>query len=297
MPEHRLYRSYLYAPGSRPDICRKALAAGADAVVLDLEDAVAPADKATARQTVAALVNEGRPLTCAIHVRINRRGDGYDHEDIQAVVGRGLDGLRLPKASNAEEIREVDRLLDEAEAAAGLERGSVGLYPTIESALGVVQATALASACGRVQRLAFGSTDFLADISAPQIGDERDATLLARSQLVLAARVAGVGAPVDSVHTRVGDLAGLRAGAVFARSLGFFGKSIIHPSQIDPVHEIFTPGPDELAHARQVMDAFAEAGEGALLLGGTFVDPAVVARAEAIVTLAESLEHRGEAVQ
>lgn len=297
MPEHRLYRSYLYAPGSSLDLCRKALGAGADAVVFDLEDAVAAEDKATARTGVASLVQSfAASAACAVHVRVNRAGRGYDEEDITSVATPGLDGLRLPKAESPEALQRVDELLVEKEAAAGTEPGSIGLYPIIETATGVLAAGAIAD-CARVRQLAFGASDYLADVSIPSGSDERHATLFARSQLTVVSRAAGIGRPIDSVHTRLDDLAGLRAAAWFARSLGFFGKSIIHPGQLAAVHEIFTPDSVEVKHAKLVCDAFDVAPEAALSLNGDFVDPAVVARARATLGLATSLQHQGEDAQ
>jgi citrate lyase subunit beta/citryl-CoA lyase len=292
------YRSYLYAPASRPDVCRKALAAGADVVILDLEDAVAPAQRPAARAAVAELVRSAQSassapsVACPVHVRINRAGDAYEAEDIAAAVHPGLDALRLPKATSPDQVRQAAELVTSAESAAGMAPGTVGLYPTIESAAGVLRAGDLAAASPRVRRPAFGAADFLADIGVPQSGDERDATLFARSQLVLASRAAGIGAPVDSVYTAVGDPDGLRAAAGFARSLGFFGKSIIHPSQLGPVHDAFTPDAAEVARARELLDAFEAAPDAALLVGADFVDPAVVARARAIVALAGALAQK-----
>lgn len=283
-----LHRSYLYASGSRPELFAKAVAAGADAVILDLEDAVRPADKPGARQRVAQFVAESAPAArCAVHVRVNRRSDGYDPDDIAAVVAPGLEALRLPKTENAEDLRAADELLAAAERRAGVEAGAIGLYPTIESARGAANAAAIAAACPRIRRIGFGAADFLADIGVWRSGDEQTATQHARSGLVLASRMARIGPPVDSVHTDVSDSAGLRASASFARALGFFGKSVIHPCQIGPVHEVFSPVPDEIERARQVVTAYDLSPEGALLLDGSLVDEAVVARARAVLSVAE----------
>lgn len=278
MPEIAQLRSYLYAPGSRPDVMAKAVAAGADAVILDLEDAVAAADKQTARAAVAAfLAAHADDAPCPLHVRINRGS----RDDLAAVVGPGLSALRLPKAESGEEVAAVAAQLESLEASAGIAPGTVALYPIVESATGVAAVAQLAAA-PRVARLCFGATDFLADINAP--GDpDGPATLLARQSLVLHSRVAGIGAPVDSVHTALDDESGLRASARAGRELGFMGKSIIHPRQLPAVHAVFTPTDAELDRARRVL---AADGRGAAVLDGELVDPAVVARARATLALA-----------
>lgn len=287
-----LYRSYLYAPGSSPEVMRKALVAGADAVVLDLEDAVAPDRKEHARVEVAALLRElggavagSDPTSPAVHVRINRSGDGYLEDDLKAVVHPALRAIRLPKSESSAAIAAVAVRLDELERARGLPPGRIHLYPTVESALGAVSIAELATA-PRVARFALGAADLLVDLGAH--GDDDLATLSIRTDLVLRSRVAGVGPPVDSVFTDLDDLEGLRRSARRARSLGFHGKSVIHPCQLAPVHEVFTPTDDELVRAEQIIAALEEAerqGSGAVALDGSFVDAAVAARARATLAL------------
>lgn len=302
MPEPPPIRSYLYAPGSNPRIMDKALAAGADAVILDLEDGVAPADKHMARDQVAALIGrvggaggvdrdggvgpaDGREL----HVRINRGPKGPDLDDLAAVTAPGLTGVRLPKIGSAGEVRAVAAELDRLERAAEMEPGSVLLYLSIETAAAALAAQELAAA-PRVARLVFGATDFLADIGSPGAADGA-ATWLARGQLVLASRAVGIGAPVDNVHTALDDDDGLRREAEFARELGFFGKSVIHPRQIETVHEVFTPSDSELAAAQRLLDHVEAQGTGATRLDGEMIDAAVVARARRLVAFA----NRGDA--
>ena len=284
----RLHRSYLYAPGSRPDVMRKALAAGADAVVLDLEDAVAPAVRPEARAAVAAVLDELDDLatTSDVMVRIPRGPHGYLGPDLDAVVLPGLAGLRLPKAESADEIAAVDRRLAELEAERGLAAGAVQLDVTVESARGALAVAELLGASPRVTRAGLGVADLLADIGAS--GDDDLATLHVRSQLVLVSRAVGAGPPIDSVHTALDDEDGLRRAARRARALGFVGKSVIHPRQLGPVHEVFTPTPDELDAAGRIVAAHAAAesdGTAALAVDGEFIDAAVVARARAVLTL------------
>lgn len=288
MPEAPSIRSYLYAPGSRPDVMEKALKAGADAVILDLEDAVAASAKEAARREVAALIaRSGTRQGVELHVRVNRGPDGADRDDVAAVTLPGLTGIRVPKAGAGDELHALAEWLDELEERAGIAPGTVRVYPTIESATAVLAARELAAA-PRVARLAFGATDFLADIGGPGAPDG-PGTLAARGALVLESRAAGIAAPVDSVHTDIADVEGLVRGARLARELGFFGKSIIHPRQIAPVHEVFTPSADDVAAARRVVaeaERAAERGVGASALDGEFVDPAVVARARRVLEMA-----------
>jgi citrate lyase subunit beta / citryl-CoA lyase len=301
-----LQRSYLYAPGSEPRIMRKALDADADAVILDLEDAVAPGRKADARAAVVTLLDElgnrgssssrrgdvdrrpqvplpGRP---AVHVRINRDGDGYALADIDAAVRSGVDAIRLPKAESAVAVREVADTIGRFEVERHLPPGCIRIYPTVESALGAVSIADVLTATPRVVRAAIGTADLLADLGAH--GDDDLATLHVRSHMVLASRVAGVGPPVDGVHTGLADLAGLKEAAQRARSLGFFGKSAIHPRQLDVIHAVFTPSEAEFARAERVVAALDDAdqrGSGAVEVDGEFVDAAVVARARALLAL------------
>jgi citrate lyase subunit beta / citryl-CoA lyase len=279
-------RSYLYAPGSNPGVMAKALAADADAVILDLEDSVAPQDKLAAREQVAAAIaHAGTAGHGELHVRINRGPDGPDLDDLAAATVPGLTGVRLPKVGSADEVRVVAAALDGLERSTGMVPGTVLLYLSIETAAAALAAAELASA-PRVARLVFGATDFLADIASLGATDG-PATVVARGMLVLASRAAGIGAPVDCVHTALDDEPGLRRSARSARELGFFGKSVIHPRQITAVHDVFTPSGAELSAARRVLDHVATHGDGASALDGQLIDAAVVARARRLVAMSE----------
>ncbi len=278
-------RSFLYAPGSSPRILAKVRDAGADAVVLDLEDAVAPVHKVDARRAVVAYLDAqvavpGPPM----HVRVNGGRFGFDQDDVAAIVRPGLAAIRVPSCEQPRTLRLLDTILTNLEAERGLPAGAIAVHALIESARGVAAASELA-AQPRVEHLCFGATDFLADIRA-QGEPHGEATLFARSQLVLASRVAGIGPPVDSVHTQLDDEVGLREGARLARRLGFGSKSVIHPRQLAVVHEVFTSSDDEVAWARRVLaaaEAAGREGRAALTVDGGFVDPAVVGRAESVL--------------
>ncbi len=282
-----LCRSYLFAPGSNEKLLGKVFEAGADAVVLDLEDAVAPDRKEQARQMVAAALQNRDCEGTVVYVRINAVSTGLWRDDINTVVGAALHGIRLAKAESADELKQVDEALTEAEARAGLPVGLLTITPTIESARGLLAAAEMAKS-SRVEALSFGAADFCRDIGAEPDAAETE-TLYARSQLVLISRAAGIHPPIASVHTWIKDPDGLRATSEAARRLGFFGRSCIHPSQIPIIHEVFTPTAEQVAEASALIEAFENAvaaGVGAVALAnGQFVDRAVVERARAIVAV------------
>jgi citrate lyase subunit beta/citryl-CoA lyase len=291
-------RSHLYAPGNSEKLLGRVLDAGADAVVLDLEDAVPPPEKERARDLVAATVearaSEPAP---AVFVRVNHLSTGLAAAELAAVVRPGLAGIRAPKTESAGEVRQLCTWIAAAEREAGLAPGSVALIPIIESAKGAWRAEEIAAADPRVLALAFGAADFVRDLELRPGADGAE-TLHARSRLVLASRVAGVRPPIDSVLTRLDDEEALRLEATQARALGYFGKSAIHPRQLPAIHEAFTPTEAEVAHARAIVAAEEEAersGSGATTtdtvggVGREFVDVAVVRRAQQTLALAERL--------
>jgi citrate lyase subunit beta/citryl-CoA lyase len=286
-------RSHLFAPGSSARVLGKVFDAGADAVVLDLEDAVAPDAKTDARRLVAAaLATRVTHRSPRVAVRINAVGTALWRDDLDAIVGRGLHIIRIPKAESADQLGAVDEVLTRLEAERSLPAGAIGLVATIETAAGVMAAADLARA-PRIQAFTFGAADFVRDIGADPASADL-ATLYARQHLVLVSRAARIEPPVAPVYTQVKDLDGLRRTTAEARAIGFFGRSCIHPSQVPVVNEAFTPRPEEVAAARAVLDAWQNAiarGVAALTLpDGQFVDEAVARRARAVVSLADALE-------
>jgi citrate lyase subunit beta/citryl-CoA lyase len=251
-----LPRSYLFVPGNRPERFDKACAAGADAVIVDLEDAVPPAEKAAARDAVAGWLSPGHPVL----VRINAADSAWFEDDLALCAHPGVAGIVLPKA---EQEAALTRLL---------EAGAAAILPLIESGLGLWNAAALARA-PRVQRLVFGSIDFSLDLN---IQESHETLLYARSQLVLASRVAGIAAPVDGVTTSFDDPECVHADTLRARALGFGGKLCIHPKQVAPVHQAYAPTAGELAWAGRVLAAFDAAQGGAVAVDGRMVDRPVI---------------------
>lgn len=257
-------RSWLFVPGSRPERFDKALAAGADAVVIDLEDAVAPADKHGARDAVAAWLRHRH----AVVLRINSADSPWFDADL-ALCGRpGVAGIMVPKAEHVTTLAAV------------AQAGAQALMPLVESAAGIAALDALAAAPG-VQRLAFGSIDLQADLGMREATE--DELLCFRTAIVLSSRRAGIGAPIDGVTTAIDDAARLQVDVQRARRLGFCGKLCIHPKQVAAVNALFAPSTEEVSWARRVLDAAAAAGGTAIAVDGKMVDRPVLLRAESIL--------------
>ena len=253
-------RSYLFVPANRPDRFPKAYASGADAVIVDLEDAVPPTERIAARANLARWLSPGHPVL----IRVNGAATEWFRDDIAICAMPGVAGVVLPKAESAEDL-------------AGIPHSN--LLPIVESARGFWNVPALARA-PNVRRLLFGSLDFQLDLGIRGEGEE---LLYFRSQLVLVSRVAGLPPPVDGITAAFDSPEPVRDDTRRARRLGFGGKLCIHPKQIAPVHECFGPAPEELAWARRVLEATAKTGGEAISLDGEMIDRPVVARAEAIL--------------
>lgn len=258
-------KSFLFVPGNRPERFDKACAAGADAVILDLEDAVAPAGKDAARDAVRSWLQQGGRAW----LRLNGSETPWHAADLALLELPGVAGVLLPKAERAQELQSL----------AQRARAGTPIVPLVETALGLWNARELASVAG-VQRLAFGSVDFQLDLSIQGDGEE---LLFARSQLVLASRVAGVLPPVDGVTVAIDDESVLRADVERARRLGFGGKLCIHPKQVPAVQAGFRPPAAELEWARRVIEAAEAAGHDAVRVDGKLVDKPIIDRARAML--------------
>ena len=263
-------RTYLFVPGNRPDRFEKAQQSGADAVILDLEDAVQSTQKDLAREAVAAWLSPERP----VYVRINGTRTPWFERDLEVACLPGVLGVVLPKAEQPEQVVEVGARLT----------GEARVLPLLETAVGVWNARALAQA-PRVERLAFGSVDFQLDTS---ITGEQEELLYARSRLVLASRVASILPPIDGVTMALDDLTRLRDDVARARRLGFGGKLCIHPEQVETINRGFAPTEAERAWARRVLEAARATGAGAFRLDGELIDRPVIERARSILAQAES---------
>jgi citrate lyase subunit beta/citryl-CoA lyase len=258
-------RCYLFVPADRPERFEKALAAGADEVIIDLEDAVAAPAKDAARAALAGWLSNGERR---VTLRINATDTPWFAQDLQLCALPGVSGVMLPKAERAEDLARV--------AAVARERA---LLPLIESAAGFDQLRAVAGAPG-VRRLAFGSIDFQLDLGIDGEGEE---LLFFRSQLVLASRLANLEAPIDGVSTAIDDGERLEQEATRARRLGFGAKLCIHPRQVAVVQRSFAASEQQIAWARRVIEAFERAQGAAVAVEGTMVDRPVMLRARALL--------------
>ncbi len=285
-------RSLLYTPGHREAMVARVLGDGAprpDVLLLDLEDGVPAAQKEHARAVVSRGL--GSPPNGALRfVRIGRSSSDAAALDLGAVVRPGLDGVLVPKVGRAEEVAVLDELLAERERDAGLPERSIRVLASVESAAGLLDAPRIARG-PRMVGLVFGSEDFAADLGLPTRREAEAAELLyARSAIVVAAVAVGILA-IDGIWADFRDAAGLRADALRGRRLGFAGRQCIHPDQIAIVNETFSPGADEVAHARKVIAAYEDGvakGLGAVALDGEMLDPPIVERARRIVRSASS---------
>lgn len=294
----QLLRSLMFVPANRPRMVERALGLGEfrpsalDVAILDLEDGVPPEEKESARAALGAVLaaasDGGGP---ARYVRVNRDQAMRD-SDLAAAVRRGLDGVVAPKVDDPGELTRLARALDGREDAAGMARGSIRVIASIESARGLLEAHAIAASSDRVVALLFGAEDFARDLGLP-IEREAEASelLYARSALVVAA-TAAARAALDGIWTAVTDAEGLRRDALLGRRLGFTGKSLIHPGQIDVVNEVFSPSDEEVSHARRIVAAFEEAqakGRGAVALDGRMLDRPIVERARRTLHLHDAV--------
>jgi citrate lyase subunit beta/citryl-CoA lyase len=310
-------RSYLYVPGDQPDKLAKALHRGADALILDLEDAVAPAAKPAGRQAVRAFLDQSstsvvpdpaatgsasesasdiaasysrgaRSAGPQLWVRINPGQAGV--ADIAAVWHPMLTGVMAAKTESVDDLRRVHTALSRAERAAGVPDGSTAVVPLLESARAVLAAADIAAG-PRVLRLQIGEADLASELGLDAAGSGGQVLQWVRSTVVLVAAAAGLQPPVAPVSADFRDLEALRRSTVALAGMGYLGRACIHPAQIEVVNEAFTPDPEALARARSLLDRFdaqLAAGRGVMVGDdGRMVDEAVVRRARRLVQLAE----------
>ena len=288
-----LLRSWMFVPGHRQRMIDKALGLNADAIMLDIEDGVAPSEKDTARKNIGeSLGRKKTPGSPARYVRINAIGHPRMDADLDAVVRPGLEGLVLPKVDTVAEARKVDAILTDRESKRRMPSGGIKLLIAIESPKGLLNAPAIAASSSRVTGLMFGAEDFGREIGLPAVreGEARD-LIFARSAMVIAAASAHVQA-IDGVWVDLNDGAGLLGFAKQSRRLGFSGMSCIHPSQVDAINTTFSPTAEEIDYCQKVLQAFEEAnarGDGSIAFGGQLIDRPIVERARRTIDMAKSL--------
>ncbi len=286
-----LNRTFLFAPGNHARRVEKAFTLGADAVILDLEDAVAVSEKETARKPVAAAL--ARPRKCRGYVRVNAIGTPFCFRDLTEVVGKGVDGIVLPKAESAADLHAIDWLLANLERERGLAIGSIGLMPIIETAGGISRIDRILqsrnlkpyAATWRVSRVAFGAGDYSHDLGLAPTHDEPE-LIHARARLVLASRSAGLESPVDSPWFHFKDADGFLRAVERSRRMGFQGRLCIHPDQVPVANEGYAPTVEEIARAERIVAAFREAeakGAAAIQVDGQMVDYPIVHQAQRLL--------------
>jgi citrate lyase subunit beta/citryl-CoA lyase len=284
-------RSMIFTPGHRRDLIEKAIRSGSDAVIIDLEDAVAIDLKPQARQLLADLPPSAVPL----FVRTNGPETGMIWDDVVAAGRAGVAGLVIPKAEYPETIIQIDGALTTLEMTSGHPVGSIGIIPLIESAVGVLNTYDMAVASDRVECVMFGGGeqgDLVADLGCEWTPDGTG-LMQARSQVLLASRAAGIEHPFEAVFMDFRNLEALRVESELARRLGYVGKVAIHPGQVAVINDVFTPAPDVVEYQRKVLAAFEQAeadGSASISVDGKMVDYAVARVARTVIARAEAAE-------
>ena len=284
-------RSFLFAPGNVPRRVEKALTLGADAVILDLEDSVAPSDKAAARKSVAEAL--ARPRQARGYVRVNAPSTPFCFRDLLETIHAKVDGVIVPKIESAADLHAVDWVMANLEREQGIAEGSIDLMPIVETAAGVqrvdriLQARSLRPYKGawRVRRIAFGAGDYANDVGLSPTLDEAELAD-ARSRLVLSSRAAGMENPIDSPWFHFKEVDAFRRALERSRRCGFQGRLCVHPDQIGPVNEAYLPSVEEVSRAERIVATFAAAeakGEAAIQVDGQMIDYPIVHRARALL--------------
>lgn len=284
VPTYRSARSYLYVPGDQPDRLGKAMDRGADALIVDLEDSVAVARKATARAITAEWLARRVDRGCQVWVRVNA---GSLADDLRAIVSPHVDGIVVPKAE-PELLRDADRMLGELEREHGI-TSTVSVIGLVETGRGLLRAAELAAA-PRVLRLGIGEADLVAELRIRPSESRRELTSL-RLQVVVASAAAGIAAPVAPTSTDFRDLDALQKTTRELMGLGFRARTAVHPAQVPTINDVFTPDSDEVARARRIVTAYeaaAQRGSGVCVDDdGRMVDVAVVRSAREVLDLAD----------
>ena len=283
-------RSMLFLPGNNPNMLINGNCLGSDAVIFDLEDAVAPAEKDAARILVRNTMRYLDFRGCEIIVRINSIDTPYWQQDLDTVLPCQPDLILLPKTGCAADVLAADTYMTALEEKLGLAPNTVGLMPLIETAMGVENAFLIASATNRVKALFLGAEDLTADLQCKRTKEGREIEY-ARTRLVVAARAAGVDV-YDTPFTDVNDDEGIWTDARLAKSLGFTGKASISPRHVEVINAVFSPTEEEIDYAYEVLDAIELAkqqGKGAIALHGKMIDAPIVARAQRTIQMAKAL--------
>ena len=284
-----IMRSLLFVPGNRRDMQEKAVSFTADILVPDMEDSVPVGEKSAARNVISDMLPVLAQAGHKLVVRVNALDTGWLEEDLAAAVSPHTYGVNVGKVENAWDVQEVDKIIAGIEAKAGLDRGHIRLVLFLESALAMVNAYSICAASPRVVAVAFGAEDYTVDMEVKRT-PEGDEVYMPRAMVAIAAKAAGV-VPLDIVYANFRDEEGLRRDIDVGKRLGYKGKFAIHPAQVQPINEQFSPLPEDVEYARKVVAAFEEAeaqGRGATSIDGVMIDVPVVKRAQGVLALAEA---------
>ena len=287
-----VHRTYLFAPGNHARRAEKAFTLDCDAVILDLEDAVAVAEKPATRALVVETLKQNPGKRG--YVRVNAWDTDFCFNDILAVTGPWLTGLILPKVEEAAQVIAVDWILANIERDKGMDVGAIDLVPIIETGKGVANVRAIAAAATRVRRLSFGAGDYTKDMSFRWTLAETEIDH-ARAEIALASRAEGLEPPIDSVWIHIKDTDGLVRSAEKVRDMGYQGKLCIHPDQIGPVNGVFTPTEEQISFAQKVVAAFEEAesrGLASIQMDGYFIDYPIVDQARRTLDQWRDIQNR-----
>lgn len=289
----KILRTLLFTPGNCPRMIEKSSTLAADAVILDLEDSVPLEEKESARIAVRDSVHVVKKSGHNVFVRINSLSTDLAEDDLKLCIMGGLDGVVLPKAEEGKDVLILERLLEKMEKAKRVRRGKISVIPIIESAKGVVKAYEIARSSPRIIAVGFGALDFTRDMGS-SLTKQGDEFAYARSLIAIVARAYGILA-VDTPWLFFTDLRGLIRDAQLARQLGYKGKFVIHPNQIEPVNRVFSPSGHEIACAKKIVTEFErnmKMGLGAISLNGKMIDIANYRHAKSLLSSSEVLAAR-----
>jgi len=293
-----LIRTALFVPGNRPDRIEKAFNTEADIVIIDLEDAVPLSEKEISRSKVREKVAQFSDRM--ILIRINGLGSPFIKDDLEEAVVQGVNGIILPKVEKPDDIHEINSLLCAVEKNKAIPDGSIRLFPLIESAAAVQHVYEILSIKTKPERIytaAFGAADYTLDMGI-EMTTQGTELFYARSRISVACRAAGIARPIDTPFMiDLNDIEGLISDARRAKELGFQGKQVIHPKQIEPCNRIFSPTPEEIARAEKIIQVFEEAeaaGTASIQVEGKFIDYAVVKKSRDILALAAAIGNKGQ---
>ena len=285
-----MLRSMLFLPGNNPNMLINGNCLGADAVIFDLEDAVAPAEKDAARILVRNTMRYMDFGTCGRIVRINSIDTPYWRQDLEQILPYKPDLILLPKTGCAADILEADHYITELEQKLGIPENTVGLMALIETAMGVENAFSIASACKRIRALFLGAEDLTADLRCKRTTEGREIEY-ARTRLVVAARAANIDV-FDTPFTDVNDDEGIVVDAELAKALGFSGKASISPRHVEVINRVFSPTMAEIDYAYEVVEAIRiakEQGKGVVSLRGKMIDAPIVTRAMQVIEMEKAI--------